>query len=540
MALKTADQLPNMTRTNGADGAVRNPKLAGRWRVFGVALALFFVPMALWALASPISSVPDEPSHAIRAAEVVRGQISTPPWSQNKALSSAVVPEYIAWMHERTCYVNHPGITPACEAPVPGNPNRLVTTGTSAGTNSPAYYAVIGLPTLVLSGDPAIFAMRLLNVLLCAAGLAVLVMQLSTLRRSRWAIAGVVIAVTPMLLFLAGSINPNAIEAISAGALFVTLAAIVRSPGTVRVNWERAILVLLEVAFLVNTRSISLLWVILIVVAVLALSSRAAIAALLRTRSVLTLLVGSVLFSALAVLWFARPSSGNGPLLTHNPLPNFSAAFFYMVEKTFDFASGMVGDFGWLDTPSPAYSAIVWSAAIVVFLIAALIWGSGRSRLVTAWFAVALLLVPPITQGILAPTLGLVWQGRYVLAIFVCLMIAAGMALDEAQAEVPLARQTRTAVLVSLILLGAAQCLSFVWVLRRYVVGTSQHSSLSMITAPKWQPPLTWELLTVLLIAWTVVAVWVGYRRILRPSDDPTPALSSPAPSARKKTVAAG
>src|SRR4051812_20391801 len=41
-----------------------------RWLTFLVAFVALLLPMVLWALASPIGSVPDEPSHAIRAAAV--------------------------------------------------------------------------------------------------------------------------------------------------------------------------------------------------------------------------------------------------------------------------------------------------------------------------------------------------------------------------------------------------------------------------------------------------------------------------------------
>ena len=44
-------------------------------RVWIVAFLAFFSLTAAWALASPLTAVPDEPSHMIKAAATVRGQL---------------------------------------------------------------------------------------------------------------------------------------------------------------------------------------------------------------------------------------------------------------------------------------------------------------------------------------------------------------------------------------------------------------------------------------------------------------------------------
>ena len=88
-------------------------------------------------------------------------------------------------MVDLACYAGKPRVTPACEIPLSGNTGVPVTVGNSASSNSPAFYAIIGLPTLVLHGDAALYAMRFFNSTLCAFALAATFMKLTLLARSR-------------------------------------------------------------------------------------------------------------------------------------------------------------------------------------------------------------------------------------------------------------------------------------------------------------------------------------------------------------------
>jgi len=509
--MSRTDESPRKTSAPGATADVTAIGV-GRWRRFAVAFALLLVPMLLWALASPLGSVPDEPSHAIRAAAVVRGQIVTPPWAENSSLARSIVPRYVAHMIQLTCYAGRPEITPVCEFPLVGDPDSLVTTGNSAGNNSPVFYAIMGLPTLFLSGDVALYGMRFLNAILCAAVLAAMFMQLSLLARSRWAIAGGLVAITPMVFFLAGSINPNAIEVAGAGAVFATLVAAVRAPSSARILWERAAITVISVTLLVNSRSISLLWILLIIAAVLVLARASSLLALLRRPAALVLLVGSAVVIFIALLWYANPpdysrgamgGAGTGSL----------TAFISMAVRSFEFFGGYIGYFGWVDTPSPVFTEIVWSTLIVALIVGALVWGSGRSRWVVAGFGGVMLLVPPIVQAILAPSLGYIWQGRYMLAMLICFLVACGMALDDSFAESPMTDRMKVATTVSLTLFVLGQVVSFVWTLRRYTVG-SHGSVVAMITHPAWQPPGGWIALSAVLVVWGVTLVVLVRRRL--------------------------
>jgi hypothetical protein len=436
-------------------------------------------------------------------------------------MSQEVVPEYVARMSGRTCFAGHPNLTPACDKNASSDSSKLVTSGSSAGINSPLYYAVVGLPTLILTGDVGIYAMRLVSVLLCAAALAAVFMQLQTLTRSRWATFGAAIGLTPMVLYFSGSINPNAIESASAAALFATLVALVRGEQSKRLGWERAIIGLLAVLFLVNSRSIAFLWLLLIVGAALILAPRLRLVAVLRRPSTIFLIAGSGVVSIAALLWYLHPPRLGvlpGVVTEHG----FTTVFEDMFNRTFEFTQAYTGVFGWLDTASPTLSLLIFTVVLIGFLVAAIAFGRGRFVLVVTGFFATVLLVPPVLQAILAPQVGYIWQGRYMLAMVVCLLIACGMAIDEIAAESPLSSPARRRLTVVLVLIAIAQVYSFVWVLRRYVVGTTE-SMFSMLQHAKWQPPLSWEALTVLFTVWVAVAAVVLYRQM---SGDSQRALS--------------
>jgi hypothetical protein len=502
---------------------------SARWRGFAIAFALLFISMTLWALASPLMSVPDEPAHAIRAAAVVRGQLAEQPLEADPSLARADVPNYIAQTSAMPCFAFHPEQSANCGFVSRGDPNTIVTTGTSAGLNNPVYYAIVGLPTLVLSGDAALYAMRIVNAILCSAALAAMFMQLVQLKRRLWSLTGAFVAVTPMVLFLGGAINPNGVEISAAAALFATLIVMTREPVVPRLLWERATVIVLATALLIGTRSISLLWVLVIVATSLFFAERRVLQRLVRAPAAWTAvgLAAAICFGAL--LWFAEPPALTpGPPLGAGSSP-FGAAL-TMLISTFDFSAGYVGFFGWVDTLSPTFSAIVWGAAIVALIVAALLFGSRRSRLAVLSLGTVMLVVPPIVQAALVTQNGYIWQGRYMLPIFVCLLVACGVAIDSGHAVTPsttMSTRMRRLLQAGFALLAIAHVTSFWWTLRRYVVGTDA-SLKEMVAQASWQPPLGWLALTVLLAIAVGSAAYVTYRAALRESPA---ALGKPAES---------
>ena len=91
---------------------------------------------------------------------------------------------------------------------------------TYSGRYPPLYYAVVGLPTLVVHSTDAVFLMRLLGALLCAVLLGLAYMVLATWSQNRILAAGFLCALTPAAVYLGSVVNPNGLEIAAAICLW--------------------------------------------------------------------------------------------------------------------------------------------------------------------------------------------------------------------------------------------------------------------------------------------------------------------------------
>ena len=100
-------------------------------------------------------------------------------------------------------------------------------------------------------------------------------------------------------------------------------------------------------------------------------------------------------------------------------------------------------------------------------------------------------------------------SNTFMLAMFACLVIASGMALDQRFPEAFPAPVSRLFA-VALGALAFAHLATFVWVLRRYVIGAG--SWVNMVRDATWQPPLTWIGHTVLFGLTLGAGAWILLR----------------------------
>jgi len=459
-----------------------------------------------WAFASPVMAVPDEPAHAIHAAAVVRGQVPGEPTGEG-GWTDVVVPEYVADSYEVRCFAFDPAVSGECQQDISTDDAPTEVT-TSAGSYDPLYYAVVGLPSLVLEGESSFYGMRIAGVLLCSAFLALSLVALDQLRRRFFAVAAFVLSATPMLFFLVAGINPNGLEVVSCVMLFSWLALLVERLDE-GVPAHRVAMVVVAAVTVANTRSIGLLWLLVVVVALLA--DRKVLPVLLRSVAfwVGTAVIG--LGAAFSVLWVLSTASLSVTVPNPGVGTPFPQAFRLMLAATFDNFQGYVGLFGWLDTPVPQTVVSVWTSVILAAVVAGLVFGRAWSRRALAIVLVAFVLVPPLVQGSTAVDYGFIWQARYILALLCTVVVAAGIALDHAFPEA--VRQVRVRRLVALVLgtLVVLQVYAFLWNLRRYVVGLPDGWS-KMIVAPEWQPPGSWVLWAAIAAVVTAAGTVAAHR----------------------------
>jgi hypothetical protein len=148
---------------------------------------------------------PDEPAQTVRAAAVVRGQLGgtetvvrqTDEHVMNIVRAEVTLPRgYGELDGARLCYGFFPHITANCATPISNDPAEGPAS-TYVGRYPPPYHALVGWPSLVLGTERAIWAMRLLSVVLAAAFIATAAMAARRVRGAALVLVGVLLAVTP-------------------------------------------------------------------------------------------------------------------------------------------------------------------------------------------------------------------------------------------------------------------------------------------------------------------------------------------------------
>jgi Predicted membrane protein (DUF2142) len=509
---------------------MRTSPIASFWRRVGIAWALLALLGAVWALATPIGGSPDEPAHLIKAASVARGQLVGP---TVKGGTRVTVPEFIAYSQADTCFAFHANTTPNCTAADPKSPTALVSAVTSAGLYNPVFYALVGWPSLVFSGTSAIYAMRIVSDLIAALFLALAFGMIALWRRPTIALIGFAAAVTPMVLFLDGAVNPNSVEISATLAAFVAVLSIVREPGR---DWLalRAAIVFAGAAIAANMRGLSLIWVAVAVLTPLLLVPRARIGELLKTRAIRLAILGTAVACLGAAIWVFGTNSlgiGQSGSTIANGAPGVGtshlAGFAWNLGSTFFYAQQVVGVFGWLDTAAPPAVYFVWSILVGGVLIAGLVALRGRALRFSVVLIALVVLLPPILQGYYITTGGIIWQGRYILPVFVCVLVGVAACLGDVVA-LPRPIERRLVIIV-LIAWSAAQVLAFATTLKRYAVGSKP--GWPAMLHPVWSPPGGVDVIVVAFIvvaAATAVSAWalVSRRSSAAPSGNSEPALT--------------
>ncbi|KRC52232.1 hypothetical protein ASE16_04125 [Leifsonia sp. Root227] len=506
------------------------------WRAFLVVWVLLSALCASWAVATPIGASPDEPAHIVKAASVARGQFIGTPSADGHRVT---VPAYVARTQDDTCFAFHQERPAACGLAPLTDPGALTTSYTTAGLYNPVYYLLVGWPTLLLHDTSGIYAMRIVSGIVTALFAALAFAVLWGLRRRAIPVLGFAVAVTPMLLFLGGSVNPNGVEATATLAVFAGILAVVLDPDRSRLL-SRAMIVLASGAVAVNTRGLSPLWVLLAILIPFVLVPWRTVLALLRKPAVIAAAVGVVLATIAALAWTVGTNSLHNAVDNPDQTPqsfigvgtNPLSGFFITLVRTAEYGHGLIGIFGWLDTPAPPEVYFIWAAMIGIVLVAALVLLRSR-MLVFAWVLFgAFILLPPVIQAAYITGGGVIWQGRYNMPLFLCLIVGLAVVLaTRIPADWATATWRRFAWLV-VIVLAFGQLYAFENTLRRYSVTPIGSLKQFLFGTPPWAPPGGNLLSLLVFAALVVVACWLALRAVRRVGDADKPVTPVEPPAA--------
>jgi hypothetical protein len=463
---------------------------SSRRRTWATGFAIFFILLASWSFATPLTGAPDEPAHMMRAASVVRGQINGPEVPVRQVIAKIPRTEVVTGIRlpERykslelmpSCWAMDSNVSAGCAKPMSGG-SQVVSMTTAAGRYNPAYYLAIGWPTLFLSGPTGLYAMRLISAAICAALLASAFLTATEWRRRGPALLGLFTAATPMVLFLGGVVNPNSVE-IAAGILaWAATLSIFMSPDP-RVLNHRLARAGTASAALFCIRPLGLIWVASIIVCGLLTAERGTLRAIVHRRAFW-------LWSGVSGLAFVLGEVWNMTHPDHSSMPkalSAKAVVVWSFHHSDFFVNQMIGNFGWLTTPIAPVSLILWLGSIVGLVILACTYSRRRETLALLGIAAGIFLIPLLGSAAEAK-LGPIWQGRYLLAFAVGLPMLSAFVIAKRD---PLVAPARTRLVNnSMLLLGFANIVAFYWALHRYLVG-SGGSILSL--RAHWEPPGTW------------------------------------------------
>ena len=509
--------------------------------------------IACFVLATPRSGGPDEPSHMVASAALVRGERVGAPHPTDPSLRVFRVPAMVG-EPDPGCWALQPEVAVGC-ASLTNDSTVLVTSPTTSANYPPWTYVLPGLASFVPTPTAYAYLARLL---MAAVPLCLVVGALLRVRSSnRGAGAAVLLGLTPIAWFSMSIVNPSAV-AIAGGlalwtALLVPIGPQRRFDALLLAGWTAtlvarrdgplwALLIVSTACLTLSIRPWSLLrrnptplnWLFLgaAVVAIATtfvtglsgvnlLISFAPIGLLLLDRAMSRYsgtadrtsqrrqLWGWMLVGALAVLAAVRVSPGG-----------FSPSVWLLVAgNSGSHLRQLVGVLGWLDAPVPDLALFLFwiglgALAALAFLddsvIALRATAAVAAMVVTAW-------ILEIGQG---ATYGQYWQGRYSMPFFVGipLLLATRQGISRRSSE-GLSKVTGTDALSRLALpIGVIAWLvmniGFIGALHRWGVGVGG----------TWAPQQwnTWEapLHPVLLIVVHVAASAGLLRIVLRPASE--------------------
>jgi hypothetical protein len=461
---------------------------------------------AMWGFANPPFAGPDEPAHVIRAHALDHGQLTgNEPNPQTKRSEEQDVllvraPRIYLSTSGTLCFPFHRDTSASCLRFAGSRRDADVTT--SAARHPPAYYGVVGVASwLDRPGSGTVYLMRFIGALIMGAFVAT---AISALRRSaapRLVASGLLLAFTPMVLFVSGVVNPSVAEV--AASLTFWVAGLLLVSGSHQQLDKRLVTVLgIAGCVLALSRQLGPLWVGLIALTLLCMTSKRLLVNL--ARSNWARLWGALIVAAALAqtAWdaVAKPLdvAPQGPQRTHfgtsEVLRNTFGATFGRVRE-------MIGAFGWLDTPSPALTWVPWIAAVGFLLLLAVMWASRRDVVILLALLTAVIAVPVLLESArYEDSGGYFWQGRYTLPLAVGLPILATIALSSTERGRQLA--TRRLLFAIGAVVSVAHVVAFAQNLRRYTVGYD--GEVQYWKHPEWSPPVSSLLLT---IAYTIVVI---------------------------------
>ena len=462
------------------------------WQRFALSLVVFLPLTVLWALVNPMFASPDEPAHMARAQGFSNGDLFAPFETDGLPVDAM------------ECFKFQSEVTADCQDLSWGAAGTQVDAPTDG--YPPLLHAVAAVPALVSSGLSGAYLMRLWLAVVCAVLLAAAAVIVSRPGTGRWPLTGLLLGVTPMVVFTAATVKSAGLTPPVEGRL--------RAGGLSRFHFgatDRATTAALAVgAFgLTLVRRDGLIWLVIVAAALSPLLPwRDARAVLTRRRS-------RPVIAVVALATFVAAAWGIPTLVRflENRRLEGDGTSWQGLGVFRLYLRQVIGQFGWLDASmgeEAFLAALVVAGAVVLLGITS---GSGRLARVTVLATVALVAAPTVFGAVRYPYL----QGRYLIPIWICLMMAA--AVSAAAGDIGPRVTIRLTRLV-LVVWAIVHTVAYLQNLRRYAVGARGSWRFVFEDAP-WHPPTMPNLVAAILVVPVVLAAALAARELLSRASEP-------------------
>lgn len=479
---------------------------------YRLCFAVSFPLVLLWALATPVMAVVDDPAHIDTAAAAVRGEFNQPSVKTGLGEQQILrIPGKLAALtHVADCLVQGPDTVPTeCQKP-PRTNDAPATEPSALIRYPPLFYWIVGWPTFLFSGLGAYWGVTITAAVINATLVALGLWALLNFGRRRL-ILGWLVCLTPEVLYLAGSANDSGFEIGAAIASWACLSSLI--------SFEEPPLSLVAATTIATSafvlaRPASPLWVFLMLLTVAVVAGWERVRLYLWQRSIR---VGAATISAAVVASGAWRWLVGAPSLLYVTPPHPTGLKSAIRISAFNL-DGILQDEigGWLNTLVPLSSLLLWLGAFAILLLGGLAFAPRRWLIPIVGLLIGVFAIPIAGNVIEFNKLGIWWQGRYGLPLNVGLPILLSLAIPERIIQSPPARRL---VGIGVVSVGTLNEIAFVWILHRYAIGENRSWRPSQYL---WQPPGGFILLVTLFtvslsVLCYAIRKWVTSERMMGP-----------------------
>lgn len=450
-----------------------------------------------WIVGNPPFAGPDEGSHYLRALEAGNGNLIT---EHRPELATGASERQIAWSRQLTYETRVPaGLAPhnhECWTSDPDDdagclddfrpPDRETTTVNPVGNYQPLTYVLPGLAARSADAPgPANRLARLVNALLSLALLYIALRMTWSPDAGPLSLMGLLVAVTPMVIFCASMVNGSGPEIAAAIAFAASALRLRRDPACAR-SLNVWLALGASGAILALSRTTGPAFVVLIALAIFGLGGAGLAWRFLRERAAVAIGAVAAVVAAIVLNRLWERAHGTDPV---TGFANLRAVMDDAVGEWWRASSELIGKFGFLEYRLPAVAYVAWVAAGFA-LIAVALWAASRhERVAFALVLAAAALLPMLLWIYAIRQTGYGLQGRYALPALAVVPLIAGE-LVRAHADALGERLRRGLVTWVPPALAAVHFVAFYWAARRAAVGDD--GPLLFFADAGWSPPGGW------------------------------------------------